>query len=582
MYSKKFCYGGETLKKQSFLKSSAILLSMVIITKVLGLMYKIPLTHILGGTGMGYFSAAFSIFTPIFAIVVSGIPSAMAKMSAENYALGRYSNLRKQKMSAHITFGLMSIAACTIIMLFSVPLSEYVINQPAARFTLMCVAPSVVFCTAMSVERGYYEGLRNMLPTALSEIAETIFKVAFGLGAAVITAERANNAFLQSGKFLGFALIDGQTPEEAALPFVAAAAILGSTLASGLACLLLVIGTRIKGDGITEKMLKSDLITDSTKHHAKVLLHSAMPIAMAAVITTMTGMVDMLTIAPCIRRAMDKTLLPFQKLLDMGVSASELPNFMYGSYEGLAVLVYGLVPTLTAMFGKSALPSLADAWTRKDKESFAAYLKNMMTVSSIIAIPSGLGICVLAREALMFLFSGRTAEIEAAVQPLSVLGIGVIFFAITLPCFTILQTLGSPAKTIVIIAAGGVLKLLLNVLLIPYAQLNLTGAAIAETVSSAFVCILTVRETYRLGGVKCSWLETYVKPLYAGAMCAATALLCKRILNNVGLTALNHRFITIICVATGGIMYLFSLVLLCETPKKLIKYGFSKKITKNS
>ena len=75
------------MKKQSFLKGSAILMGMVIITKILGLMYKIPLTHMLGGTGMGYFSSAYAVFTPIFAIVVSGIPSTIARMVAENYAL---------------------------------------------------------------------------------------------------------------------------------------------------------------------------------------------------------------------------------------------------------------------------------------------------------------------------------------------------------------------------------------------------------------------------------------------------------------------------------------------------------------
>lgn len=62
------------MKRQGFIKGSAILLAMVLITKILGLLYKIPLTNLLGGTGMGYFASAFSVFTPVFAIVVSGIP----------------------------------------------------------------------------------------------------------------------------------------------------------------------------------------------------------------------------------------------------------------------------------------------------------------------------------------------------------------------------------------------------------------------------------------------------------------------------------------------------------------------------
>lgn len=78
------------MKRQGFIKGSAILLAMVLITKILGLLYKIPLTNLLGGTGMGYFASAFSVFTPVFAIVVSGIPSTMARLTAENMPLNAF------------------------------------------------------------------------------------------------------------------------------------------------------------------------------------------------------------------------------------------------------------------------------------------------------------------------------------------------------------------------------------------------------------------------------------------------------------------------------------------------------------
>lgn len=570
------------MKKQSFLKSSAILLSMVIITKILGLMFKIPLTHILGGTGMGYFSAAFSVFTPVFAIVVSGIPSSMAKMAAENYALGRFSNLRRQKKAAHLTFGILSIAACGAIILLSAPLAEFVMKEPTAKYALLCVAPSVVFCTAMSVERGYYEGLRNMLPTALSEIAETVFKVALGLGLALLTAQYGEKQYLHTGECFGIVCNSVEQAREASLPFIAAAAILGSSLASGFACVLLIIGTKIKGDGITRQMRDSDKITDSYRRISSLLLKCAMPIAFAAVITTLTGMIDMLTINPCLRYAMEKDIAPFKKFLDSGISAGELPNFMYGSYEGLASLVYGLIPTLTAMFGKSALPALTDAWTRGDKKAFSSNLRNMMTISSIIAIPSGLGICAMSKSLLMFLFAGRTAEIEAAARPLSILGIGVVFMAMALPCFTILQTLGNSRKNIAIMAVCGVIKLALNLVLVSNPNIGLEGAAYAETISMIFVCIMSLKSVYSLTDEKCKVIETYIRPLYAALMCTISAVLSENFLNMQSMININHRIVTIISVAIGGIMYFISLYLLCETPKNLINYAISKKSSKTT
>lgn len=85
------------MKRQGFLKSSAILVAMTAVTKAMGLIYKIPLANILGGTGMGHFSAAFSVFTPVLALGVSGICPAMAKLSAENSALGRFTDLRRRR-----------------------------------------------------------------------------------------------------------------------------------------------------------------------------------------------------------------------------------------------------------------------------------------------------------------------------------------------------------------------------------------------------------------------------------------------------------------------------------------------------
>ena len=150
------------MKKQGFLKGSAILVGMVVITKALGLVYKVPLANLLGGTGMGYFSAAFSLFTPVFALAVSGIPSAMARLAAENSALGRYADLRRQRRVAMVLYSVtgMLAAGCVVMLAASGAGGSQV------RWALICLAPSVVFCSIMNTERGYHEGLGNMLPTA--------------------------------------------------------------------------------------------------------------------------------------------------------------------------------------------------------------------------------------------------------------------------------------------------------------------------------------------------------------------------------------------------------------------------------
>lgn len=569
------------LKKQGFLKGSAILLGMVIITKVLGLMYKIPLTHMLGGTGMGYFSSAYAVFTPIFAIVVSGIPSTIARMTAENYAFERYRNIRKIRRTALMFFSLSGLAAAFAVVLLSGFLSENIICEKNAVWSLIGVAPSVFLGTVMSVERGYYEGLKNMLPTAISEIVETVFKLIFGLGFAYLTLNYAETSFYRTHGCFGHFCRTIEDARNFALPFVTGASILGVTCATGIATLYIVISGRIQGDGITRQMLDKDKITDGTSCIFKTLIKYSFPIALASVITTLTNMADLITINPCLTKAAEHTGSIFYLPNNNAVSAEMLPNFIYGSYTGLAVTVFGLVPTLTAMFGKSILPGLAEAWAKKDRICVQKNLSGMLLVTSIIAVPSGIGISLMSKEILEFLYGGRIDEIAVSVVPLSVLGIGVIFMGISIPCFSVLQTVGRPKLPIVIMLSGGAIKLALNLLLIPNPAINITGAAISTTVSQAVICIWSAAAMIKVTNVKINLTSVFCKPLFAGILCGLSARLCYDAVSKYILLPLNYRLVLLLSILFGSIIYFFSLYLLCVLPKKQIKALFSKKLSKN-
>ncbi|WP_295210828.1 polysaccharide biosynthesis C-terminal domain-containing protein [Ruminococcus sp.] len=566
------------MKKQSFLKGSAILLSMVLITKILGLMYKIPLTNLLGGTGMGYFSAAFSVFTPIFAVVVSGIPSTMARLTAENYALERFSNLRKTRRAAYLVFGVISTIAALLMILSAGFLSDKVIGEPSTKYALISVAPSMIFCTLMSVERGYFEGLQNMTPTAVSEIIETLFKLLLGLGFSYGLTYKISDDFERTGELFGKAYPTAEQAASAALPYISAAAILGSSLASGIACLYIFISARVHGDGVTKQMLAADKLTDPLSHTAKRLCKFCAPIALISVITTFANMIDMLTINPCISKAIAQSPESFSRFTSQSLDLSMLPNFIYGSYTGLAITVFGLVPTLTAMFGKSILPSLTECYTKCNKAQMQENLNKMMMITSVIAIPAGLGIAVLAKPILCFLFGSRPTEISVCAQPMAILGIAVIFLGISTPCFAILQTLGRPKTAVLIMLFGGIIKLALNIVLIPLPMVNISGAALSTLVSNIFICICSVKTIYSLASAKCRWTELYLKPFYAAVMCAVTALLSYDVMSKAPFFQQYQRLSTLFCILFGSIMYAFCLYLLCETPKNIVKSVFSKKI----
>lgn len=569
------------MKRQGFLKGSAILLGMVIITKALGLIFKIPLTHLLGGTGMGYFSSAFAVFTPVFAIVVSGIPSTIARMTAENYAFERFKNVRKIKRCAMILFSIIGLIAAIIVILLSRFLSSNVIKEPNAVWALLAVAPSIPAATVMSVERGYYEGLKNMLPTAISEIIETIFKLIFGLGFAYLVLKYTKEQYFSTGGCFGEYCSSLDEAIFTALPYITGASVLGVSFSTCIASIYIIISGKIHGDGISRQMTERDRTTDKVSTLMGALIRNAFPIAMASVITTLTNILDLISINSCIKTAMASDKGLFSNFIDDNLTREMIPNFIYGSYSGLAMMVFGLIPTLTAMFGKSILPSLSEAWAKKDMRSIQKNLSGMLMITSIIAFPSGVGISVLAKEILEFLFGGRTSEISVAAMPLCILGMAVIFQAILIPCFSALQTIGKSHLPIIISLVGGVIKLIGNLILIPIPHLNIMGAAISTVIAQGIMCIWSIASLLMTAKINISFKDIYLKPCFSAVLCGITARLSYDICTKYLFSIVNFRIIVIFSIFLAVIMYFFSLYLLCVLPKNQLKALFYKKIQKN-
>ena len=142
-----------------------------VVAKVLGAVFKIPLTNVLGGIGMSYFSCAYSLFMPVYALTVTGLSSAVARMTAQSAASGMYRNALKVRRIALLLFSGAGLMGSLLILLLAKPFSIYSVSSPEASAAVMMIAPAVFFGCITAVERGYYEGMSNMYPTAFSQVA---------------------------------------------------------------------------------------------------------------------------------------------------------------------------------------------------------------------------------------------------------------------------------------------------------------------------------------------------------------------------------------------------------------------------
>ncbi|MCM1023112.1 MAG: polysaccharide biosynthesis C-terminal domain-containing protein [Prevotella sp.] len=549
------------MKKQSFLESSAILILSAAVTKLMGAVFRIPLANMLGGEGMGYFSSAYGIFMTVYAVSVTGLPAAAAKLTAENSALGRFANVRRIKSEALLFFSVTGLAFTLLMLAAAYPFCMLTGGRETVP-SVLAISPSVFFGCVTSVYRGYYEGLRNMIPTALSQIAEGLVKLTAGLALCLWVLKNPEKALSLCGLF--------GLPQTSVLPIAAAAAVSGITLSTAAGTLFLVLRDKLRGDGVTPEQLAETSgagCTDGRRSIIAALLKTAVPIAIGALVTNLTSLIDLVTINRSLERAAGTSPEYFAELAP-GIAPERLPNFLFGSFTGLAVTVFNLVPSFTNMFGKGILPNLSEAFAAGDSAKIRECTEKSLLATALAAVPSGVGICVLSGNILKVLFPLKELETSLCTLSLSVLGIGVAFLCISSTAFAALQAAGRPDLPVKLMLLGVAVKLAGNLLLVSVPELNTAGAAAATLLCYAVICVPSVNILIKLTNLDKSHIYgLFCKICYSSLLCGAGALLAEKMLPQ----ALGNTLVLFISITVGVIFYIISTFLLGIFTKSTLK-----------
>lgn len=521
------------MKKQNFIKGSVILMASAVISKAFGALFKIPLTNMLGGVGMSYFSCAYSLFMPVYALTVTGLSSAVARMVAKSAALGMYDNIKRIRRTALFIFSAFGLVGSAAIFLLARPFSEFSSGNTEASIAVAMIAPSVFFGCVTAVERGYYEGMSNMYPTAISQAAEGIIKVGAGL------------LFCQYVNIHGREIM-AYFPEISDIRAIAAAAgILGVTVSSLGAMLFFAVMSMFR-----KKHSGGESTVMSHREISGELITTALPTGISAVVTNLTAIIDMWTIIGCISYFGCSVKTP------IGITDDEVPNFIYGSFAGIALTVFNLVPSVTNMLGKGILPCITEAWAANDKESLKNQTLQALLTAAIISVPAAFGLGILSPEILHFLFSKQSEEADLCINSLRYLMPGMVCLCVSFPLFSMLQAIGKASAPLKIMLLGTIVKLIGNLLLIP--SMCADGAAISTSVCYIVILAVSLAVYIKSAGI-CLNIAPFISVLYAGILCGAGAYLASDI---CGRYRINNFFAIVSAVISGGIIYLFSLYLL--------------------
>ncbi len=527
----------KTTKKQNVLGGAMVLVVATALVKIIGAVYKIPITSIYGSLGRGFFASAYNIYTPIYAISMAGLPVAVSTIVSKNAALGKY---RDVKQVLKITFPLflaLGIVGTGALMLAAKPYVTSV-GSPLAIYSVLAIAPSILFCCIMSTYRGYYEGLSNMYPTAISQVIESLGKLVFGLVFANLFLNYAQEQIALTGAVFGFEV---KTEADGAIIYAlsAAGAIIGVTLGTVFGAIYTILRHKLKKDGISKEMLQNSPLAASNKSIIKDLVAIAIPTALSSLVLNVTNFIDSWMVQNRLKSVVASSFDVIYELYGDSVSAADVARenvhtFLYGAYD-TSLDFRNLIPTIMMTLGVSAIPIISGAMAKNDRKTVNDTVNTVFRTTMLIALPAGAGFFALSEPILGLLYRGTENEpgIPIAASVLALYGLMMAILTLSSPLTNILQAIGRadvPAKAL---AIGCVFKIGLNYVLIGIPEINVNGAVFG----TAFFYLLCIFIDYYVlrkeTGVRIDIKTVFIKPLISSVACGGAAFASYKLLSSV-------------------------------------------------
>lgn len=493
---------------QSFLTGALIISLAGMVVKVISMLFRIPLTNLVGSTGMGYYSVAYSVYNFMITIAASGLSVAVSKIVAESVASGRYKDIKTVIKVSFSTFIAIGALLTLIVFFFSSQIAEIMKNTNAG-IILKAVAPAIFIVSVTSVVKGYFQGYANMVPTSIANLIEVFGKLLFGLGIAKYMLNRGYD-----------------TPE------VVAGAVAGVSFGSLLALVYLLI--RLLWD--KNRKQTGNLAGDSYKQMMKRFMILVIPIAIGSISSTLANLID--------------TSMVFDRLQVIEWIDEERANFLFGLYSSYAETVFNVPVTILLTICVPIIPAITSAFMLKDNHKINVTVNSSLKLCMLFAMPCAAGLCVLAEPVLSLLYK-NPEEISLAANLLAYMAPSIIFVCAAQLITPIMQAIGKTYIPVINIIISSIVKIGLNYLLLSNPSLNIMGAVISNTIMYIVLFVLNYISMRRYITVKLDLVNIFVKPFIGAIVCGGTAY---------GVYFFADKFIggklsTILAVAVAAVIY---------------------------
>jgi len=505
-----------------FFSGVLILTISNLIIKGIGLLFKIPMNYIVGDTGMGYYSHAYTLYTCFFMIATNGLPVALAMMLSESRSKRQLRQAKRIFRIALLLFFAVGLIGMLIMIFGARPYAKYGLKAESTMYCIIAIAPTLFFISISSAYRGYFQGYQQMLPTAVSQMIEALCKLLLGI------------------TFARYALAQGYE-----IHIVAAYAAVGLTIGAGLGMVFLTFYKLLfHEERYNAEFLAEGEESEDVEPAGKILRRIAViaiPITISSSVMSITNLLDAVLV---------------ERILQTIGMTEEAATTVYGNYTSLAVPMFNMPPYLIYPISYSIIPLLTMARSSGDHTRANRIMESALRVAVLIGLPCALGMSALSKPILSMLY--KSQSVEMAWPLLSLLAPSTFFVCLLSVTNALLQACGYERMPLYSMLAGAVVKLTSNYILLHW--IGMYGTPV-----STFLCYLTATGmnlffVAKKIGVMPNMGRVFGRPLAASLLCAASAVGAYAFLTTI--IGLGGRIPTLLSILFAVLVYALMIFLI--------------------
>ena len=523
----------DSSKKKSetnVLVQGSILAIASMISRVIGLVYRIPLNGILGNHGMDYYGTAFEIYNVLLIISAYSLPLAVSKLVSARLSKGQRVNAYRMFKGALI-LALISGGTASLILYFGAPTFTSMLKTPLSVFALKVLAPTILVVAVLGVIRGFFQGLGTMMPSAVSQIVEQIMNAIVSVAAAFI--------LFGYGSRIGAVLGNSED-------YGAAYGAAGGTLGTNMGALfgLLFVGFLFLA---YKPIFKRQMRRDKSKKRESysevfhVLLWTIVPVLMSTTIYNISGIID---------QGIFKNIATLQ-----GYKAKDISNW-WGIFTGKYKTITNIPISIASAMAASCVPSLTAAFSIKDKKSVKRQINSSIRFIMVIAFPCAMGIGVLASPVMQLLFNDSS---ELAANMLRAGAISVVFYSMSTLSNGLLQGINRMKAPVRNAAIALVIHIAFLLLLLFGFRLNIYAVIYANAFFAFVMCVLNAISIKKYSGYRQEVIKTFLIPFLSSAVMGVVIFF---VYKGIFYVFPHNKIVTLLVIGIGAAVYFVALLLM--------------------